>query len=141
MKYYKNLVKKLDLTQNVIFTGKIFDKELLKALYARADLFLFPSKYDTDGLVKFEAAAQKTPTVFLENTGAASSILDNETGFISKDNPKDFAERIYTAITNENLYHHVSEKVFSELYRTWEDSAEEVRDLIFELLNKKRSEK
>ena len=141
IEYYKSKTKKLKLTQNVIFTGKILDKEILKALYIRADLFLFPSKYDTEGLVKLEAASQKTPTICLENTGASSSIIDNETGFISKDDPKAFADKIYMAITDEKLYDHVSEKVFTDLYRTWEQSSKEMQDFIIKVIEEKRERK
>lgn len=141
LNYFKNRVEKLNLRSNVMFIGKVMDRELLKDLYARSDLFLFPSEYDTDGLVKFEAASQHTPTIFIENTGAASSIVDNETGFIVANDPQKFAEKIFNIVTDDSLYQHVSQNVFDGLYRTWEDSAKEVRDLIFELLNKKRSEK
>ena len=136
--YYKKKVEKLGINEQVIFVGKILDKEFLKSLYARADLFLFPSKYDTDGLVKFEAAAQKTPTIFLENTGAASSIIDNETGFVSKDSPQDFAEKIYQAITDGKLYGHVSEKTFTDLYRTWDESTVELKNLMLKMIKEKK---
>lgn len=136
--YFKNKVTKLKLTDNVIFVGKVMDREKLKAIYARANLFLFPSHYDTDGLVKFEAASQNTPTVFVENTGAASSIIDNETGFIAKNNAQSFADKIYSVVTNKKLYNHVSEKVYTDLYRTWEDSAKEIKDLILSTIKEKR---
>ncbi len=36
------------------------DRELLASIYARADLFLFPSLYDASSIVQIEAALQKT---------------------------------------------------------------------------------
>ena len=138
--YFKNKVEKLKLNDNVIFAGKVMDRDKLKAIYARADLFLFPSHYDTDGLVKFEAASQNTPTVFVEKTGAASSIVDNETGFIAKNDAQSFADKIYSVVTDEKLYNHVSEKVYTDLYRTWEDSANEIKDLILKTIKEKRGE-
>lgn len=36
------------------------DRELLASIYARADLFLFPSLYDASSIVQNEAALQKT---------------------------------------------------------------------------------
>lgn len=36
------------------------DRELLVSIYARADLFLFPSLYDASSIVQIEAALQKT---------------------------------------------------------------------------------
>lgn len=141
MSYFEQRVKKLGLTDNVIFAGKIHDQDLLKKVYARADLLLFPSLYDTDGIIKFEAASQYTPTVFVENTGAASQIIDNETGFISARTPEAFAEKIYEAITNDSLYEKVSKNCYEKVYRTWQDSANEVYNLMLELIEKKKSEK
>ena len=36
------------------------DRELLASIYARADLFLFPSLYDASSIVQIDAALQKT---------------------------------------------------------------------------------
>lgn len=36
------------------------DRELLASIYARADLFLFPSLYDASSIIQIEAALQKT---------------------------------------------------------------------------------
>ena len=40
-----------------IFTGPVYDRDQLRAWNTRADLFLFPSTFDTNGLVVREAAA------------------------------------------------------------------------------------
>lgn len=139
-KHFRKQIEKLKIQDKVIFTGKIYDQNLLKSIYARADLLLFPSDYDTDGIIKFEAASQGTPTVFVKNTGASSSITDLETGFVSDKNAQRFAEKIYLAITDEKLYNHVSENCKTKLYRTWEDSAREILKLLSDLIkeNKKK---
>ena len=41
----------------VFFTGPIYDRDELRAWNTRGDLFLFPSTFDTNGLVVREAAA------------------------------------------------------------------------------------
>ena len=141
--HFKEKTKELGLDDYVVFAGKIIDKELLKNIYARSDLFLFPSKYDTDGLVKFEAASQGTPTVLLENTGAASAIVDNETGYISKDDKNMYAKRILDALTDKELYSKISANARTKLYRTWDNSADEIYNIIVSMIeqNKKAKEK
>ncbi len=139
--HFKKKVNELGLNNYVIFTGKIADKELLKSIYARSDLFLFPSKYDTDGLVKIEAASQGTPTVFIENTGAAAGIIDNETGYISKDDKTLFAKRILEALSDKELYKKISDNVRTELYRTWEKSAEEIYEIIVKMIEENKKNK
>lgn len=138
--YFKNKVKKLQLEDKVLFTGRISDRNLLKSIYARSDLILFPSHYDTDGLIKFEAAAQKTPVVYVENTGAASSIIDNETGFIAKNDAISFADKIYQVVTDEELYNKVSSNLQTKLYRTWNDSAEDIAKVIIDAVEEKKKE-
>ena len=137
-KYFKNKTKLLNLEDKVIFTGKVYDKELLKSIYARADLLLFPSHYDTDGIIKFEAASQGTPTVYVKGTGAASSIIDLETGFVAENNAQSFANKIYLAINDEKLYKKVSENCKTKLYRTWEDSAADVFSLLTKIVTESK---
>ena len=134
--YFENKVKKLDLQDKVIFAGRISDKDILKSIYLRSDLFVFPSEYDTDGLVRYEAASQGTPSVVLEGTGAASGIKDFETGFVSKNDVTAFADKILEAIEDEDRYKVVCKNVRTKFYRTWQDSADEVYKLIEELTNK-----
>ncbi|MEI3062834.1 MAG: glycosyltransferase [Oscillospiraceae bacterium] len=47
----------LGLSDRVFFVAPIHDRSAIRAWYCRADLFLFPSTFDTNGLVVREAAA------------------------------------------------------------------------------------
>lgn len=44
-------VDELKLREKVIFTGAIYDREELRVYYTAGDLFIFPSLYDTNGIV------------------------------------------------------------------------------------------
>ena len=90
--------------------------------------------------MKIEAASQHTPTVFIENTGASSAITDNENGFIAKNNPQDYADKILLALTDEELYNRVCEKAYSTLYRTWQESADEIYKIIIDTINGGKNE-
>ena len=59
------------LPGKVIFTGAIHDRETLRAWNTRADLFLFPSTYDTNGIVVREAAACGLASVLIDGSCAA----------------------------------------------------------------------
>lgn len=52
-------VETLRLSDRCFFTGSIADRETLRAWYSRADLFLFPSTFDTNGLVVRENAMRE----------------------------------------------------------------------------------
>jgi glycosyltransferase involved in cell wall biosynthesis len=59
----KSKVESLGLSGRTIFTGHVTDENLLYGLYENADLFVFPSLYDTSGMVVREAASMATPSI------------------------------------------------------------------------------
>lgn len=69
----------------VVFTGHITDSDLLDGLYMAASLFVFPSLYDTSGLVVREAAVMGTPSIVVENTAPSEVITDDVNGLICQD--------------------------------------------------------
>ena len=134
----KNYIEKLGLSNNVILAGKIMDRELIKALYLRAKLFLFPSMYDASSLVQIEAASQGTPTIFLRGSATSATVSDNINGFLSENSVEAFAEKI-TEILNDNvLYNKVSEGAFRDLYITWDDCVEEIKEKYNTAINNKK---
>ena len=112
----KSIIDKNNMNQDIIMCGKISDRELLANIYARADLFLFPSLYDASSIVQIEAASQKTPTLFVEGAATTATITENVNGFISQNNEKDFAEKINEIINNKALYDNVCENVYKDIY-------------------------
>ncbi len=79
---------------DVLFTGHLSDMDLLDGLYMAAELFLFPSLYDTAGLVIREAAVMGTPSLVAEGSAPAECIVHGENGLISSDAPESLADAI-----------------------------------------------
>ena len=79
-------VETLRLSDRCFFTGSIADRETLRAWYSRADLFLFPSTFDTNGLVVREAAASGCPSVLIAGSCAAEGVTDGRNGFLIEEN-------------------------------------------------------
>lgn len=95
----KHLVKKLDLVDEVEFLGFVSDPEELTALYALADLLVFPSLYDNAPMVLREAAAAGTPALLVQGSTAAESLKDGENALIARnDSPEAIAARIETGL-------------------------------------------
>lgn len=69
---------------DVLFTGAKFGKELASYL-AAADVFVFPSKTDTFGLVILEAMACGLPVAAYPVTGPQDIIINGETGVYDAD--------------------------------------------------------
>ena len=124
----RSKVEKFGLTDKVILTGKIMDRELIKALYLRAKLFLFPSMYDASSLVQIEASSQGTPTVFLKGSATSATVTDNVNGFLSESSVEAFAAKINEILENEELYNKVSEGASRDLYVTWDDCVKEIQE-------------
>lgn len=120
----KSKIKKYNLEDDVIFTGRIANRDELSKIYARSDLFVFPSEYDMSSLVQIEAATFNTPTIFIENTVTSASITNNVNGFTASNNEKEFANRICYLIDNKTETQKIGEKAHEDLYRTWEQIAE-----------------
>ncbi len=116
----KEKIKSLNLESKVILTGRIDDKEELTAYYARSDLFLFPSVYDTSSIVQIEAAALNTPVVFLKDTVTSATVTAGVNGYISERTVEAFAETVYSAISNEKELTEISNNAKRDLYITWE---------------------
>lgn len=122
------------MNQDIIMCGKISDRELLANIYARADLFLFPSLYDASSIVQIEAASQKTPTLFVEGAATTATITENVNGFISQNNEENFAEKINEIINNKALYDSVCENVYKDIYINWDSQVSKVFDSYMEII-------
>lgn len=132
----KMKVEQLDLKDEVVFTGKIMDRELLSAHYLSADLFVFPSTFDTASLAPIEAAAMKLPTIMTSGCSTAEIIDDGKNGILAiENNAGDWAERILSII-NENKLSNLSESAYKQVYKTWDDVAKEVYEYYLKVLGR-----
>jgi 1,2-diacylglycerol 3-alpha-glucosyltransferase len=124
--YFENRIKKLGLENNVVFVGKVMDSKEKGKLFAISDLHLFPSKYDTDGIVRIEAAAFSIPTLFVQEALASTVITDGFNGYISNDNPENYAQKIEEIFENEEKYFAVCKQCKKDIYITWDTLVPEV---------------
>lgn len=132
--YLKSLIEKNKLNNNVILCGKVKDRDLLKDYYVRADLFLFPSLYDSNSLVQLEAASQNTPTLFVENAVTASKVTSEVDGYFSKNNPKDYAQKIEEIFSNQKKYNDVCRNAYNNLYINWDDEVKNIYHLYLDII-------
>ena len=132
----RDLVDELGMRDKVIFHDVVYDRELLKAIYARADLFLFPSLYDNAPLVIREAAALKTPSVLIRGATAAEVIHDGENGYLAENDLDAFAAKVVAAMLDETNRHRIAENAQKTLCRTWEDIVREVKDRYLAILSR-----
>jgi glycosyltransferase involved in cell wall biosynthesis len=118
----KKYTRRLMLDDRVIFTGQIKSRQDIQIYYGAADLLVFPSTFDTNGLVVREAAASQTPSVLVEGSCAAEGIIDGKTGFLCLETPHSLARKINDVIGNKGLLETVGFNAQNDIYISWDDS-------------------
>ena len=96
----KNSINRLGITNHVKMIGYLDRSHELIACYKAADIFVFSSKSETQGLVLLEAMAQGTPVVALAELGTKSILIEGEGVLIAKDNTDDFANKVSTLLSS-----------------------------------------
>ncbi|MCF0151109.1 MAG: glycosyltransferase [Firmicutes bacterium] len=118
----------LGLDGRVFFTGPVYDREVLCAWYCRADLFLFPSTFDTNGLVVREAAACSLPAVLIKNSCAAEGITHMQNGYLIEENAASMALMLYRLGCDRKTLRGCGERAAQQLYISWEDSVKKAEE-------------
>lgn len=134
----KALVASLGIGDKVTFAGTVTDRERLKQYYAAADLFLFPSLYDTDGLVVREAAAFGTPSIMLKDASASGMLTDGDTGFLIENGLDAFEAALRRGFEDRETLRRVGRKASHAIVRSWEDVAGEAIDRYNALIGRQK---
>ena len=114
--------EELCLGDKVFFLPPCYDREIIRAWYCRADLFLFPSTFDTNGLVVREAAACGLASVLIAGSCAAEDITDGKNGFFIEENAASMAALLKKLYGKRALLRQVGENAQKEIYISWESS-------------------
>jgi glycosyltransferase involved in cell wall biosynthesis len=124
----RELSDSLNLGNECIFTGAIYDREVLRALYTLSDLLLFPSTYDTNGLVVREAAACGLASVLIQGSCAAEGVVDGRNGLLMEDDREALVETLVKAIEHRDKLKQIGQAAMDEIYISWEDSVKKAVD-------------
>lgn len=122
----RQLADQLGIGDRALFTGHITDHDALNALYSRADLFLFPSLYDTSGLVVREAAAVGTPSVTVHGSSAAECISEGENGLLCDDDSDDLARVVNQALADPDALRRMGERARATIPIPWTELVDDV---------------
>jgi len=114
--------RSLGLEDRCVFTGAIRDRELVRAWYCRADLLLFPSTFDTNGLVVREAAACGLGSLLVRGSCAAEGIADGRTGILIDENADALAAALTAPGMGCEAFRRIGQTAMDEIYISWEDS-------------------
>ena len=112
----------LGLDACVFFCAPQYDREIIRAWYCRADLFLFPSSFDTTGLVVREAAACALGSVLIRGSCAAEGIEDGQTGFLMEENAASLAAVLTGLLAAPEAMRQVGEQAQQRIYLSWAEA-------------------
>ncbi|MFQ5603401.1 MAG: glycosyltransferase family 4 protein, partial [bacterium] len=119
----KNLVSKLNLTEKVIFTGGVSHDETA-IFYQSAELFVYPSKYETFGLTVLEAMACGCP-VITSNVSSMPEIAGGAAWFFDPLSPAELAFSIRKILGESRLRNELIDKGLKRAKEfTWRKTAE-----------------
>ena len=124
-----------------IFTGPVYDRDALRAFNTRADLFLFPSTFDTNGLVVREAAACGLASVLIRGSCAAEGVTHGRNGFTIDETPEAMAALLTEVCHDLSHLRQVGENAMNELYLSWQDCVRVARERYAYVLDRKKSGK
>lgn len=130
-------VEEYGLKNKVFFTGSISDREVLRAWNTRADLFLFPSTYDTNGIVVREAAACGLGSVLIKDSCAAEGITDARNGYLVEENAESMAALLEKIGPNLDEMHRVGNTAMEEIYISWDQSVRNAHERYGEIIELK----
>jgi glycosyltransferase involved in cell wall biosynthesis len=102
-KALQKLTQQLDLASNVLFTGYQPYAEMAN-VYAAADLFVFSSQTETQGLVTVEAMASGTPVVAVRGPGTLDLLEGEVGGLLCDPDEQDMADKVLRLLDDPLIY-------------------------------------
>lgn len=132
----KVLTKRLQIDHSVDFLGLV-EHEELPYFYSAADLCVFPSHYESFGLVALESLACGTPVVATKVGGIEGVIKEGETGYIVKDNAPDrLADKITLMLSMSKAKAEAIDTIRASVNRfSWTNIAEAMTEEYVALIN------
>ena len=116
--------KTLGIQEKCIFVGAVHNREIIRGYFTLSDLFLFPSSFDTNGIVVREAAACGKASVLLRENCASEGIEDGKTGLLIEETGESMAKCLSFACENREKLKVLGQTAMDEIYISWEDAVE-----------------
>ena len=136
----ENYVTEKQLTEKVIFTGYV-ERENLKDFYSTANVFVFASKVESQGLVTLESMACGTPVVAIGKMGTREVMGGDSGGFMVDDDMDLFVEKVDLLLSNREICQQKSEEAEHHAER-WTIQAQAVKmEKLYHSLHHKYSNK
>ncbi len=104
-RYLVDVIKKLNLQTSVFLVGH---SNAVQNYYGAADLFVFSSTTETQGLVLIEAMAAGTPVVAVDAPGVRD-VVNGKNGFMVRESIREFSEKVIRVLDDKKLMEKMSQ--------------------------------
>ena len=115
-------VRALGLHGAVRFIGYLDRQKALPDCYAAADVFVFASRTETQGLVLLEAMAAGLPVIALAEMGTIDILAPGRGAFCPPPEPRAFGEMLGHFLNRSEAWRHLAEEA-PTYAREWSDTA------------------
>ncbi|MGZ5545980.1 MAG: glycosyltransferase family 4 protein [Limisphaerales bacterium] len=135
---YQRQAKELGVFARILFVGAV---ERMAEVYQMADIFVYPSQYDTFGMVVAEAMASGLPVAIKKQIGAAEWIEDGKNGFVCE--PDKILKMLREiAGKSKDVIDEVGQHArATTLAHSWEDCASRTLEIYQRAIAKRRKSK
>lgn len=106
----KSRAARMELGNNVLFVGYLDRKSELPGCYCAANVFVFSSCTETQGLVLLEAMAQATPVVALAELGTRDVLQEGQGVLIAAHEVEDFAAKTMSLLQKGDAARQLGER-------------------------------
>jgi glycosyltransferase involved in cell wall biosynthesis len=94
--------KSAGVADSILFTGYI-ERRKLQQFYSRAEVFVFASKVESQGMVVLEAMACGTPVVAIGKMGTREVMGGDSGGFMVDDDLHEFTEKVELLLSSPEM--------------------------------------
>ncbi len=101
-RYLENRIAANGLQKTIQLIGAVSPEDI-PAYYQMADIFVFASKSETQGMVVLEAMSAGLPVVAIRSSGIDDVIMDGQTGFKTLDDIEKWNNKLRLLIEDESL--------------------------------------
>ena len=135
----QDLCRRENIADKVLFCG-VIDHKKIKNYFAAADIFVYSSLSETQGMIVSEAMYMGLPIVAVSATGIKSLVINNGNGLLVSENQSEFSSAVQKLIDNEDLrqkFGEVSKRIADTKF-TASVCAEEMLGVYKKAIEKKR---
>ena len=101
-KHLQRLAEELGVQEEIVFVGAVPNEEIRNYCHA-ADLFLFASRSETQGIVLIESMAAGTPVLAVRATGTEDVVICGENGYMTNVSEIEFSEKLMDILEKKEL--------------------------------------